>query len=263
MTDHASTAGDTTRLPRTVEEWSRYRLAILGDLSPSELDQESQRALKEYLVDRGGTVILIAGDQSMPQAFAGMPLADMLPVSAGEQPDATQGYELSLSPEGRLNAAMQIAEGSEGSDDVWKEMSRLLPIYGLSQFSVPKPTARTLIRAENTALGTPGKDEKAFLCWQTVGRGRIVYVAAPDVYQLRMKYGDRYHYRFWGQLIRWAVARDLSQGSKTVKLATDRSRATVGESVQVIANLSDMGGRPVPGERAGAGRHGGPGRLAL
>ena len=134
MTDHASTAGDTTRLPRTVEEWSQYRLAILGDLSPSELDQESQRALKEYLVDRGGTVILIAGDQSMPQAFAGMPLADMLPVSAGEQPDATQGYELSLSPEGRLNAAMQIAEGSEGSDDVWKEMSR--PVADLRPLAV-------------------------------------------------------------------------------------------------------------------------------
>ncbi len=72
-----------------------------------------------------------------------------------------------------------------------------------------------------------------------VGRGRIVYLAAPAVYQLRMKYGDRYHYRFWGQLIRWAVARDLSQGSKTVKLATDRSRATVGENIQVMANLSD------------------------
>ena len=130
-------------------------------------------------------------------------------------------------------------------------MTRQLPIYSLSQFCAPKPTARTLINAR-IADRPPARTNKAFLCWQTVGRGRIVYLAAPAVYQLRMKFGDRYHYRFWGQLIRWAVARDLSQGSKTVKLATDRSRAFVGENVQVIANLSDAGGRPVP-ERGSAG----------
>jgi hypothetical protein len=73
----------------------------------------------------------------------------------------------------------------------------------------------------------------------------VVYIAAPAVYQLRLRHGERYHYRFWGQLIRWAVARDLSQGSKTVKLATDRSRGSVGQSVQIVANLSDVGGQPV------------------
>jgi len=237
--------GSSAQLPRDVEGWSRYRVVILGDLSPSELDQESQKALKEYLVDHGGTLILIAGEQAMPQAFVGMPLADILPVSAGEPEDPTQGYDLSLSAEGRLNPSMQIADPPDSSDEVWKEMSRQLPVYSLSQFSTPKPTARTLITAVKTGEESPGKGEKAFLCWQMVGRGRIVYLSAPDVYQLRIKYGDRYHYRFWGQLIRWAVARDLSQGSKTVKLATDRSRVAVGENVQVMANLSDLGGRPV------------------
>jgi hypothetical protein len=236
--------GSPAQLPHDVDGWAKYRLAILGDLTPTELDQESQKALKEYLVDRGGTVILIAGDQAMPQAFVGMPLADILPVNAGEALDPSQGYDLALSAEGHLNPSMQLADPPDSTDDVWKEMTRQLPIYSLSQFCAPKPTARTLINAVSQAAS--GKDDKAFLCWQMVGRGRIVYLAAPAVYQLRMKYGDRYHYRFWGQLIRWAVARDLSHGSTTIKLATDRSRAYVGENVQVIANLSDAGGRPVP-----------------
>jgi hypothetical protein len=236
--------GVPAQLPHDVDGWSKYRLAILGDVTPSELDQESQKSLKEFLVDRGGTVILIAGDQAMPQAYLGMPLADILPVTAGEALDPTQGYDLALSAEGHLNPAMQLADPPDSTDDIWKEMTRQLPIYSLSQYCAAKPTARTLINA--VSQSGSGKDEKAFLCWQMVGRGRIVYLAAPAVYQLRMKYGDRYHYRFWGQLIRWAVARDLAQGSKTVKLATDRSRAFVGENVQVIASLIDVGGRPVP-----------------
>jgi hypothetical protein len=237
--------GTPAQLPHDVDGWSRYRLAILGDLSPAELDQESQRALKEYLVDRGGTVILIAGSEAMPQAFAGMPLADFLPVSTAEAQDPSQGFDLALSAEGRLNPAMQIADAPDATEQVWKEMSRQLPVYSLSSYCIPKPTAHTLINAVPASQGSSGKDEKAFLCWQTVGRGRIVYLSAPAVYQLRLKYGDRYHYRFWGQLIRWAVARDLSQGSKTVKLLTDRSRASVGENLQIMANLSDVGGRPV------------------
>jgi hypothetical protein len=231
------------QLPRDVDEWSRYRLVILGDLNTSELDPGRQKALKEYLVDRGGTVILIAGDQAMPHAFLGMPLLDFLPVSGSEAQDPSQGYDLALSAEGLQNPAMQIADPPESSDDIWKEMTRQLPIYSLSQYCTPKPTALTLINA--TKQAGSDSENKAFLCWQTVGRGRIIYLAAPAVYQLRMKFGDRYHYRFWGQLVRWAVARDLSQGSKTVKLATDRSRAVVGDNVQVIANLSDLGNRPL------------------
>jgi hypothetical protein len=170
--------GSPARLPHDVDGWSRYRLAILGDLSPSEFDQESQKALKEYLVDRGGTVILIAGSEAMPQAFAGMPLADFLPVTAAESQDPSQGYDLALSAEGRLNSAMQIADAPDATEQVWKEMSRQLPVYSLSSFCVPKPTAHTLINAVPASQVSSGKDEKAFLCWQTVGRGRTNHLPA-------------------------------------------------------------------------------------
>jgi len=233
------------QLPRTADDWARYRVAILGDLTPSQLDVQSQRALAEYIADRGGTVILIAGPQAMPQAFVGMPLGDLLPVALSDAFDPAGGYELSLSQEARLITAMHIADQPGGTEEIWREMSQRLPIYSMSPFCAPKPTARTLIHAVHSAAATPENAELAFLCWQTVGRGRVVYLAAPAIYQLRLRHGDRFHYRFWGQLIRWAVARDLSQGSKTVKLATDRSRASVGENVQIVANLSGMDNRPV------------------
>ena len=237
--------GSPAQLPHDVDGWAKYRLAILGDLTPAELDQESQKALKEYLVDRGGTVILIAGDQAMPQAFARNAVGRYPAGQRGRSTRSVAGIRSGPFRRGAfesVNAACRSARFDgrrlEGND------AAVAHLFACRNSATPKPTARTLINAVSQS-GT-GKDDKAFLCWQMVGRGRIVYLAAPAVYQLRMKYGDRYHYRFWGQLIRWAVARDLSQGSKTVKLATDRSRAYVGENVQVIANLSDAGGRPVP-----------------
>ncbi len=234
------------QLPRDVEGWARYRAVILGDLSPDRLDQVSQKALTEYLTVRGGTLIVIAGQNAMPHSFINMPLGDVLPVSSTAWNNPGAGLELELTPEAQLIPAMQIGDDAGTSEKIWRDISRQLPLQWLSQYCVPKPTARTLIQAVDADGGRNAPaDQKAFLCWQTVGRGRIVYLAAPAAYQLRMKHGDRFHYRFWGQLIRWAVARDLAQGSKTVKLTTDRSRASAGENVQIIANLSALDGRPV------------------
>ena len=85
----------------------------------------------------------------------------------------------------------------------------------------------------------------AFLSWQDVGRGRVVYLASPITYQLRLRHGDHYHHRFWGQLIRWAVARDLAAGSTTVKISTDKPRYEMAESVQVVTQLMELDGSPV------------------
>jgi hypothetical protein len=86
---------------------------------------------------------------------------------------------------------------------------------------------------------------RAFLAWHYVGAGRVVYLSAPVTYQLRYRQGDTFHHRFWGQLLRWTVARDLGEGSRTVRLSTDKSRYEYGEPVQVFARLRQMDGQPV------------------
>lgn len=85
----------------------------------------------------------------------------------------------------------------------------------------------------------------AFLCWQPVGRGRIVYLSGPDTYRLRFLRGDRLHYRFWGQLLRWAIASDLSAGSSLVRVRTDRTRYESDDAVRVTVRLADGEGAPV------------------
>ena len=77
--------------------------------------------------------------------------------------------------------------------------------------------------------------------------GRVVYLSAPTTYQLRIRNGDRYHHQFWGPLIRWAIARDLATGSKTVRIRADKSTYTAGEGVEAIVQLRTLDGSPVTG----------------
>jgi hypothetical protein len=74
-----------------------------------------------------------------------------------------------------------------------------------------------------------------------------VYLSAPVTYQLRYRQGDTFHHRFWGQLLRWTVARDLGEGSRTVRLSTDKSRYEQGEPAQASVRLRQLDGQPVTG----------------
>jgi hypothetical protein len=120
-------------------------------------------------------------------------------------------------------------------------------LHHVSDWRQPKPSAHTLISAVPFGSLDEEADTKAsaFLCWQPVGRGRVIYLSGPDTYRLRYLRGDALHYRFWGQLLRWAVASDLSAGTKFVRVRTDKSRYQKQDDVRITVKLVDSEGVPV------------------
>lgn len=237
-------------LPRRLDDWARYRVIILGDVPPEHLSPEQQQSLKEFVSDRGGTLVLVAGKSSMPGAYEKGGLADLLPVKWSFIKEADKnGFNLYLTAEGRLSTALQLAETPDASERLWTELSRRLPVYNLSPFSEAKPTGHTLIgAARRTADGRELKDgRRSFLSWQDVGKGRVVYIAAPVTYQLRYGQGDTFHHRFWGQLLRWAIAREMATGSMTVRLDSDKNHYGQREKAQITMRLNTLDGSPVTG----------------
>jgi hypothetical protein len=239
-----SSFSETPSLPTTVEGWRKYRVVILGDISSEHLPKSQQEILRKYVADEGGNLIIIGGDTAMPDDFAGQPLAAMIPTLPSSQPPSTTiPFSLTVTGEGISSAPTQLDDDPLASERVWRDMTDKLPIYNLSHYSKPKPTAHVLISA---ASPQGGPEQEAFLSWQYVGLGRVVYLAAPVTYQLRYQMGDLYHHRFWGQLLRWAISREMSTGSKTVRLITDKTEYQKGDTAQVSIRLSALDGKPVP-----------------
>jgi hypothetical protein len=239
--------------PRDVEGWARYDVVILGDIGPRNLPAQSQQALDEFIRKRGGNLILVSGPNSMPAAFVGNPLMELLPVEMAKDVVRQQGYSLNLTEEGRFNSALLIADSPQDSRQAWQDIYRRFPVFGLSDYCRPKPTARTLIEAvsnlDEEPMDTDARDVRhAFLCWERAGAGRVAYLAAPDTYRLRWRRGDRMHHRFWGQFLRWITAANTGTGNDCVRLQTDRTRYAEGEPVEVTVWLKDASGRPLDGE---------------
>jgi hypothetical protein len=231
--------------PRTMDGWRKYRVIILGDVSPDELTVTQQEMLRKYVSEEGGNLVVIAGQTAMPAAFQDQPLFGMIPaVTSSEPPNPTQPFSLSVTGEGSSSVPTQLDDDPLASERIWREMSTKLPIYNLSSVAKPKPTAHVLISATTPRRST---EEEAFLSWQYVGLGRVVYLSAPVTYQLRYQNGDLYHHRFWGQLLRWAIAREMSTGSKTVRIITDKTTYSKGDTAQIAVRLTQTDGQVVAG----------------
>ena len=234
--------------PVTVDEWDQYDVVILGDLATDHLPVAAQESLIEYLEDRGGTLVLIAGHEYMPHAYVSHPLEEILPVKAIAKAETPiDDFAFYVTEAGRDHDALMIAENAEATRLAWDFVNRNAPLHALSNYRQALPTARTLIGAIPRASTDEEAASKAsaFLCWQPVKRGRIVYLSGGDTYRLRFLRGDRLHYRLWGQMLRWAIASDLAAGSERVRVRTDKSRYSRGEAVQVIVRLADEEGAPV------------------
>lgn len=240
-------------LPTTADQWDQYDVVILGDLVPEHFPVESQTSLIQYLQQRGGTLVLIAGREAMPQAYELNPLQNILPVTAVETAPADASFRFRVTDEGKRHDALMIGESEEATQSAWDFVNRFAPLQGLSSWRRPTLTAHTLIAAEprsgsaqaNTSRAGDEAPVDAFLCWQPVGRGRVMYLAGPETYRLRFLRGDRLHYRLWGQLLRWAIASDLGAGTDLVRVRTDKSRYGSHEAVQCTVVLSDAQGQPV------------------
>ncbi len=234
------------RWPADLDTWSQYRIVILGDVGPAQLDPAQQNLIERYVRERSGTLVLIAGEESMPAGLIGTPLERLLPVELSELPAASDpGFAVVVTTEGSTTPVLQLADDPAGSDRLWREQ---IVLHRLSPYSHPRQSAHVwLATAPIDGAPPAGPPQQAFLCWHDYGAGRVVYLSAPMTYRLRYRQGDTYHHRFWGQLLRWAIARDVAAGSLTVHLATDQNRYKPSDLIRVWARLTRLEGDALTG----------------
>ena len=76
------------------------------------------------------------------------------------------------------------------------------------------------------------------------GTGKVLMLNIDSTWRWRYEHGDVYHYRFWGNILRWLIATPLEGEGKYVRLSTDKEQYRQGEVVTVTARVLDKGYYP-------------------
>ena len=251
------------KLPTEPDALNGYDCIILGDVSPEQLPLADRTRLENYVAERGGTLVFLAGKRSMPLGFGATnserendPLFRLLPVQEPREVKPVDGFPVTLTAEGRLSAFLQMEATAEQSDQRWANLPR--HFWGL--IGKAKPGATTL--AWVNAAATVKKDAKeqgenernnALIVRQNYGFGRVLFVGLDSTWRWRYRAGDTYHHRFWGQVIRWAASdKPLITGNEFVRFGTREPMYRAGQEIDVIVRFSEAARSLGPDALAGA-----------
>jgi Aerotolerance regulator N-terminal/von Willebrand factor type A domain len=201
----------------TSEELNAYDVVILGDVDPGQLPKPDAnlQAIADFVKERGGGLLLIAGEQAMPHAYGDTPLASVLPITTdgvaaravsprSDDAPITTGYRPRLTPSGQSHALFRFVADEAQNADIW---NRLVPQFWYCDEYRRKLAAEVLaVHPERPAEQGPGaaaKDEQhPLVLQQFVGAGRVLFFGFDETWRWRYREGEKYFNQFWAQAVR-------------------------------------------------------------
>ncbi len=245
------------RYPDSREALFKYHILVLGDVDPNHFTIEQMEQIRDFVVERGGTLIAMAGPHHMPSGYKGTPLADVLPLDRMGRASDTNGaalvfsgdalsfreglYQPNLPEETSYEDVLQIGRNPEDTRELWNRLPRLI---WLKEDVTIARSADKLVDAEarrgESVTGTAPVMIKAYS-----GLGKVLYLGSDSFWRWRYKARWKYHHRFWGQILLWSTMGRTTGSDEHVKLMADRPMYAPEEPIVIKARLLDENELPL------------------
>ncbi len=219
----AVTAG--VRLPRTREELYEYDCILLGRDVDTALTAAEFQLLKDYLAERGGSVVFARG-----KAYAdGLPELEALEPLTWDH-DALRAARLELTEEGRSNPAFSF-NLPKPADAILRELPEMISVT-----RVLREKSMSVVLAK-TAAGAPGEPIAA-IAYQRYGKGKVLSIGTAGLWQWsflpeKLREYDDVYPRFWGQMMRWLLSESDFLPGQNISFKSDKYTYTLGEPVRL------------------------------
>jgi hypothetical protein len=180
-----------------------FDVIFLGDvgLSPDELSEEQLSLVEGLVRHHGSGLVLLPGRRGRHVSLMKTPVSDAYPVLLDET--LPQGISsgvpsaMELSSEGRDHFLTMLADTPNANADVWRS---------LPGFSWNAAVKRTLPGSNVIAIHSGlrlGAARMPILVTREHGSGNVLFMGIDSAWRWRKGVEDKYHYRFWGQVVRW------------------------------------------------------------
>lgn len=225
-----------TGFPRSRGELEWFDTIVLGDVNPTHWPPDLAPAIHEMVVERGKSLIVIAGP-GLPRLARVPALRTLLPVEPNEgSPGFVDGpVDLAPAPGARDSSIFFTPEGDDFFQ-VFNDLPAMDQIYAPLR---KRPAANLLLEApeRSNAYGN-----LIVMAEHTVGRGRVLYLGTDTLWKWQTIASrdaqERTPYEvFWQQTLRALSPQRPSEGMADLWLDTDRTRYDVTQAVRLTAEL--------------------------
>ncbi|HWG43502.1 MAG TPA: VWA domain-containing protein [Gemmataceae bacterium] len=245
----------------TKAELNTYDVVILGDVDPqSKYDPKMTEHLKDladFVRERGGGLLMIAGERYAPFAYKDSPLKDILPIDViddkpPEDVEIAESYRPELTPTGRMHPIFQFGSGGEKeSDEIW---ARLKEMYWFADgYQIKRAAEVLVVHPTKTRRGgkegaRPNKKQSALdghplVVQQFVGAGRSMFLGFDETWRWNFREDQAHFNQFWIQMVRYLARSRLGR----IELRLDRQTSyRRGEPIKMTVRFPDDAPPPSP-----------------
>ena len=224
--------------PVNAAELFAYDAVVIGSYEAASLRPEQHRLLKEFVDQRGGTVLMLAGRHGLAAGgWQNAALAQTLPAQLGGRQVATLVQRpLRAQPTlyGVQSPILRLDPDPKRNADRWKNMPLLADYQAVGRL---KPGAVVLLE------GAADRSRQPLLLWQHYGRGAtfLLTTASTLRWQMQLPPEDESHEIFWRQLLH-AIA---SSAPPRASIEPERLTYDDERNVRLVAELRNERFEPI------------------
>ena len=240
--------GYLDKFPATQQALGQYDVVFVGDIGigAGELTVEQAQLIRGLAENQGSGVVFLPGRRGRQTTWVNSPFDDMLPVEL----DATHPQGIDSAAETRFHLTelgskhllTMLADSPAGNFMVWKN----LPGFTWNA-AVRKLRSGSELLAVNPVV-TCESGRMPVLATRSFGNGNVLFMGIDSAWRWRKGVEDLYHYRFWGQVIRWMSHKRHLSHDQGIRLFYSPETPVAGETVYLSATLNDRMGTPIPKE---------------
>jgi hypothetical protein len=233
------------RFPAGLDELSKFDVVFLGDvgLDDNQLTTEQCRLLKGLVEHQASGLVFLPGPQGRQFSLLDTVLADLFPVVLDESQPGGWGSrtpgQFELTELGRRSLLTNLADTQDHNQEVWED---------LPGFQWYAPVVRAKGGSEVLAVHKDATNKHGrlpLLVTRTFGAGKVLFMGTDGAWRWRKGVEDKYHYRFWGQVVRWmAYQRNMVKG-EGMRLYYSPDQPQVRQTLALYANVMERNGEPL------------------
>jgi len=233
------------QFPAGIEELSKFDVVFLGDvgLEDGQITEEQCRLLKGLVEHQASGLVFMPGFQGRQASLLDSELKDLLPVvfdagQPGGWGSRTAGH-FELTESGRRSLLTKLADSQEDNAQVWEDLP------GFQWYSaVTRAKAGTEVLAVHRDMSNE-YGRLPLLVTRTYGAGKVLFMGTDGAWRWRKGVEDKYHYRFWGQVVRWmAYQRNMAKG-ESMRLFYSPDQPQIRQTVALSAHVMEKSGEPL------------------
>ncbi|MCC9608064.1 hypothetical protein LOC68_01870 [Blastopirellula sp. JC732] len=231
--------------PEGRDELSEYDVIFLGDvgLDDGQLTAEQCRLIAGLVEKQASGLVFLPGWQGRQLSLLDTELGKLYPVVMDPAQPGGWGSRVAdhfaLTAEGRTSLLTKLADTAEENIEVWE---------GLPGFQWYAPVTRAKAGSNVLCVHKDASNNYGripLLATRTYGSGKVLFMGTDGAWRWRKGVEDKYHYRFWGQVVRWmAYQRNMAEG-QSMRLYYSPDQPQLGQTTMLHANVMTNSGEPL------------------